>query len=355
MTENDDHNNDARDIQTFEYDTLRKELLEAMKLDLSSIISTEFAKLKNEPATKNKNPTEGSNKNNLRYENEMLRKEIQNKDLVIQILNQQLNTLQEITKNITSTEINKKSLKTQQLAMEVNSPIANISNTPQNKSKKSSKVKKPSSANEITIKNNIQTSQGDNASNQSIPTSDKKEAKNKYIHTKEKSQKKDKRRLAIILGDSITKDIKPWEISKGVNAKVINQTFSRATTERMIDYVKPSKKERANVYILHFGTNDLRTEMSAKEIAEKIIMIGSDLKTSENEICISEICQRGDDFNSKAMDVNKELKGMCVEHNFFLCNNENIKPSFHLNRSNLHLNTKGSRILQNKFLNILRY
>jgi len=173
-------------------------------------------------------------------------------------------------------------------------------------------------------------------------------------HLNRKDHKK--KRLAIILGDSMTKDIKQSEMGKKLkNTKVLNNSFSRATTEKMMYYIQPSKNEEANIYLLHFGTNNLRTDASSKEIADNIVNIALELKNESNEVCVSEICRRGDKHDRKAVEVNEELEKICGKNDLILCKNDNIKSCSHLNRSKLHLNTDGSRLLQNNFLNILNY
>ena len=98
--------NDAKiqNINTFDtygtYNSLKKDLLEDVKSEITSIVKTEFIKLKDEFSIADINIT--PYEYNMKYENELLSKEIQSKNMILDILNKLLNTLQEVTKNITS-------------------------------------------------------------------------------------------------------------------------------------------------------------------------------------------------------------------------------------------------------------
>ena len=73
--------------------------------------------------------------------------------------------------------------------------------------------------------------------------------------------------------------------------------------------MKPKMKYENDLLILHFGTNDLRSENRADDIANGIINIGTIMKTRNNEIMISSIIPRADNENldKKGSEVNKIL------------------------------------------------
>ena len=65
-----------------------------------------------------------------------------------------------------------------------------------------------------------------------------------------------------VIGDSMVKHLKGWEMFKKLNAnyKVFVKTFSVSKTARMNDYVKPSVRNSPDYFILHVGTNDLPSD-----------------------------------------------------------------------------------------------
>ena len=67
------------------------------------------------------------------------------------------------------------------------------------------------------------------------------------------------------------------------------------------------------------------------------------------------LCQVYDEWNERAIEANGELEKMYVELNFPFCKNDNINPTTHLNNSKLHLNTRGSLLLQKKFPKFLKF
>ena len=71
----------------------------------------------------------------------------------------------------------------------------------------------------------------------------------------------------------MVKHLNGWEMSKKLNAncKVFVKTFSGAKTTCMHDYVKPSVRNSLDHFILHFGTNDLPSDISPEKIARAII------------------------------------------------------------------------------------
>ena len=148
----------------------------------------------------------------------------------------------------------------------------------------------------------------------------------------------------MILGGSMIKNIKGWEISKKLhNANVYVRHFSGAKVRFMKDYLKLSIRENPDHFVLHVGTNDLDSDRSLDLIEKSIVDVASSLKT------ISNIIARNDRFMAKANEVNKCLTELCFERNFLLIDHSKTFKSQHLNGGKLHLNRRGTPILQNTF------
>ena len=158
-----------------------------------------------------------------------------------------------------------------------------------------------------------------------------------------------------IIGDSIVKDIKGFKMTEATNGeeKIKVQSYSGATVDHMNSHAIPTMKRNPKKINLHCGTNDIRSSQSPEEIAIEILDLASAMKTSKNTIYVSSLVQRGDQWNGKVTDVNRHLKGLCKGNNLPFIDNDNIKPFSHLNRSKLHLNPEGTRILANNFLKVL--
>ena len=101
--------------------------------------------------------------------------------------------------------------------------------------------------------------------------------------------------------------------------KVDLKSFPGAKTACMVDYMKPSLKNKPDVILLHVGTNNLRTDNTPEDISNDIINLAMTSITSENHIIISGIVGRNDALNNKATEVNNLLKSKCdVNHFSFL-------------------------------------
>ena len=120
----------------------------------------------------------------------------------------------------------------------------------------------------------------------------------------------------------------------------------------MKDYLKPSLRENPDHFVLHVGTNDLDSDRSPDLIAKSIVDVVSSLKTDKHDVTISNITQNNR-FMAKANEVNKCLTELCFKRNFLLIDHSKTLKSQHLNGNKLHLNRRGTPILQNTFTKVL--
>ena len=189
---------------------------------------------------------------------------------------------------------------------------------------------------------------------------------NKHDDKENKENKKSKKdnlsretdsKSVYILGDSIVKHVEGWKLKKslGKNHNVYVRSFSGATVKCMKDYVKPCIRENNPDYvILHVGTNELKSESTPERTAKSVVDVGKNIRNDNRTISISGIVPRNDNFNNKAMEVNKELAKMCEKEKLLFVDNSNINPRTHLNGSKIHLNRNGYEKLGKNFLNFIK-
>ena len=116
------------------------------------------------------------------------------------------------------------------------------------------------------------------------------------------------------LGDSIVKHVEGWELknSVGNNHNVYVRSFPGAKVKCMKDYVKPCIRENNPKYvILHGGINELNSELTSERKAKSIMDVGKNVQTNHRTVSISSIVPRNDNFNNKAMEVNKDFPKRC--------------------------------------------
>jgi len=133
------------------------------------------------------------------------------------------------------------------------------------------------------------------------------------------------------------------------DTRVIVKSFSGATTACMQDYIKPSMKFKPDMVILHCGTNDLKLNEDSDDIANKIINLAVDISNTTT-VAVSELVSRNDKFGDRVSEVNRILRKECSDRNLALIAHNNIIASSHLNRSRIHLNRTGSRLLGENFM-----
>ena len=111
---------------------------------------------------------------------------------------------------------------------------------------------------------------------------------NKRHNNKINPKKQQQTRAITILGVSIIKSLKSHKIKKqlGTEDNMFVKSFPGAKTSCMYDYVKPSLKFKSDLFILHCGTNDLKSEKSPEAIANEIVNLAVKMKQPDNEIII---------------------------------------------------------------------
>ena len=180
---------------------------------------------------------------------------------------------------------------------------------------------------------------------------------NKKAQSKNVSKKSETKKKIYILGDSMVKHIKGWDLSAKLDHhhNIYVRNFPGAKVRSMKDYTKPcTREENPDHIILHVGTNDLSSDNSPERVGKSIVDLAKNLFHDNRKVTISGIIPRNDEWNNKAELVNNHLKEMCKFSNIdFIDNSENFNPKKHLNNSKLHLNDKGSYKLSNIVVNYI--
>ena len=173
-------------------------------------------------------------------------------------------------------------------------------------------------------------------------------------HTVDNNKIKEKNKKIIIIGDSMLRYETPKFLSKNYN--FVNVRFHRgATTEDIVDFIKPVIKKKPDAVIIHAGTNDLtngtNTMKQVREIAKTIKEMEDSGKMG---IGFSGIIQRVDrNFKDQIKETNDKLKRYCEGNGFVYVDNDNINEKS-LNKSLLHLNKAGNKLFSKNLIDCLK-
>ena len=249
----------------------------------------------------------------LEKENSLLRSEIQNKQ----------DTIQNLLKNNTTL---------------VESINTNLILPTQNKTDFTKSVHHGKGNKDLNLSRRIEISETIASPNAKKRDSQEKENRNK-----------NSRRYIFIIGDSMVKHINGPGISK--NDQVQVKTHPGATTDDIIDYIKPTIGQKPYIVIVHSGTNDLTKDVNTMNRVRKVVAAVKEIDTKGKiKLGFSGIVARGDINKEDIVITNNRLEKYCKRNEFFFIDNSNIELSC-LNKSKLHPNRKGTSYLANNFRN----
>ena len=210
-----------------------KEEVYDLRNEISSLKSMLNNLISNRTETDNQITTGTLNNNILEKENSLLRSEIKNKQ----------DTIQNLLKNNTT------------LVESINTSL--ILPT-QNKTDPIKSVLHGKGNKDLNLSRKIETSETMASSN----------AKTRDPQEKENRTKKSGRHICII-SDSMVKHITGPGISK--NDQVQVKIHPGATTEDIIDYIKPTIRQKPDIVIIHSGTNDLTKDVNTMSRVRKVV------------------------------------------------------------------------------------
>ena len=104
--------------------------------------------------------------------------------------------------------------------------------------------------------------------------------------TEVNNRKRGKRRQTTVIGGSILKHLEAHRMQKDLkpNQKIYVKCFPGAVMSDFADYVKPSQKFSPDLYVIHSGSNHLRSTKTPEQIYRtKILELAKTIKTGNND------------------------------------------------------------------------
>ena len=139
-------------------------------------------------------------------------------------------------------------------------------------------------------------------------------------------------------------------MSRDKAAKV--HSFPSASCDDMENFLIPLINRRSDQILLHVGTNDLRSG-TPEEIAHRISNLTGAITSRNIQCAVSSIVRRGDYLATKCEEVNRLLGNSLPEH-VKLISNSIVKEN-HLNRSQLHLNRRGTGEFAQNIIQLIKH
>lgn len=161
----------------------------------------------------------------------------------------------------------------------------------------------------------------------------------------------------LVVGDSMIKNIDASKLTNATGSEAVCKTYRGAKIEEVRQEFKNDcnrRNKKAHSIILHVGTNNLVDE-KASEAAEKMEKLILEAKTQGMNVAVSSVVRRYDNKVNPAriVEFNNLLHELCKKHKIAFISNNNIGQN-ELNRSKLHLNRKGDKMLGGAFCYYLR-
>ena len=85
-------------------------------------------------------------------------------------------------------------------------------------------------------------------------------------------------------------------------------------------------KKNPDFVILHVATNELNSALPIERIVESIMDVAKNTQSDSRTVSISGIVPCNDNFNIKAMEVNRKFSKMCDKENLLFLNHSDINP-----------------------------
>ena len=139
-------------------------------------------------------------------------------------------------------------------------------------------------------------------------------------------------------------------MSRGDSVKI--RPHPGASTEDLIDHIKPAIRKNPDIVVIHTGANDLQNNCNIVKKAKKLVSAVKEVdKDNSRKIAFSSIINREDeDFKDNINDVNNKLKKTSAIQQVWIL----LAIQILMDRGKLHLNRKGTAALAKIFFRFLR-
>ena len=140
------------------------------------------------------------------------------------------------------------------------------------------------------------------------------------------------------------------------NNNFVNVRFHQGTTtEDIVDFITPVSRKKPDAVIIHAGTNDLTNGTNTMKQVRKIVKTIQEMEDSGKiGIVFSGVIQRVHrNFKDQIKETNDKLKRYYEGNGFVYVDNDNIIEKS-LNKSLLHLNKAGNKLLSKNLLDCLK-
>ena len=161
----------------------------------------------------------------------------------------------------------------------------------------------------------------------------------------------------LIIGDSMTKQIRPSKLSRSKN--IICRTLNGAKIEDAHnDVCKFANEYEVSEVVVHLGTNNLQCDESDVIIAKTISLLEQvhtipGVKTIATSTIIHRLNETNQEY-TKVSEVNAAIKLAANQRSWLVIDNDNIDPGLHLNADGVHLNRTGTITFAQNIIHFLR-
>ena len=161
-----------------------------------------------------------------------------------------------------------------------------------------------------------------------------------------------------VIGDSIIAGIRRKEMNKHANGNISLKYFKGSTTEDLNKYhIMPTlNKKLTDIMVLHVGANDIMPRNGVVKlpcnVADSVVDLGKKCnENGVNTVLISSVIKQRKGIRTQARinEINDLLKTKCSEMGFIFVDNSNVNMK-HLSDDGLHLNYSGTCQLANNIL-----
>ena len=106
------------------------------------------------------------------------------------------------------------------------------------------------------------------------------------------------------------KHVNGREVSRDNSVKI--RCHPGATTDDIIDYVRPTARKKPDMIIIHTSTNDIQNKVSTLQKVRKVITTIKEIDVNnEIQIAFSNVNQRDDqDFEEEIKEINTKLENL---------------------------------------------